>query len=50
MSSGASPLLKSPSWFQGGCFAAGGDWRTRGRGREGKGGMGKGGEREELGE
>ena len=56
MSLQRSPRL--PGWFQGGRFAAGGEWtvgegRTRGRGkrgREGKGRMGKGGRREKLGQ
>jgi len=42
-------LHRSPSWLQGGRFAAGGEWRgregLRGGGREGKGGMGKRGKR-----
>ena len=42
-------LLQTPSWFQGGRFAAGGEWRERLGGREGKGGMGKGGEKGEVG-
>jgi len=53
MSAGASPqtplgkltaLPHTPSWFQGGCSAAGGEWRG-GEGRTGEGEEGKGGER-----
>jgi len=60
MSAGASPQTplgeltalpgRSPSWFQGDRFAAAGEWRKRLGGMEGKGGMGKGGEKRKLGE
>jgi len=63
MSAGVCPRLhlgslqrspRYPSWFQGGRFAAGAEWRgeeerTRGGREEGKGGMGKGGEKRKLG-
>ena len=48
---------RSPNWFQGDRFTAGGEWRggegrTKGkgkRGKEGKGGMDKGWEKGEVG-
>ena len=60
MSAGASPhtplaeltvLPRPPSWFQGGRFAAGGEWREEREGLRGGGkrGMGKGGESGKFG-
>jgi len=43
-------LPETPSWFQGGRFAAGGEQREGLRGGEGKRGIRKGGEKGELGE
>jgi len=47
---GATALPRALSWFQGVRFAAGGEWREGlgEGGREGKGGMEKGGKRGKL--